>query len=162
MNIKAQGIRHKAQGTRHQSLALGLLPIALSLLPLLALDIPKIHPPDQPIDTNTRTITAIGTIHDGDTFTCDIDAIRLGQMHVGLNAIRIRLKDVSAYEINDPDPARKAVAEQERSALAKLILSAKTLTVTLHRQTHDRYEGDVWADGINVNATMRTYPQGGR
>lgn len=126
-------------------------------------EVPKLtpQPPTQPTDANIRGITSIAVIHDGDTFTCDMDMIRLGEVHIAANKIRIRLKGVSSYEVNDKDPERRAVAMVERDALAKILLGAKTITVQLFRQTHDRYEGVVWADGVNVNEQMRTYPQGG-
>jgi hypothetical protein len=118
-------------------------------------------------DNHVREII-VRTVHDGDTITADVCFGTLGRTEFWAHNVRLRLKDVRAYEILD-DPAKQDVKEREVALIERQALSAALqandaapLTARLYRQTYDRYEAVIYTARQNVNELMRTYPQGGR
>jgi hypothetical protein len=118
----------------------------------------------QPQDNEVREIT-IHTVHDGDTVTADVCMGKIGRTEYWARNVRLRLKDVRAYEI-DPkaDHESQKIAALEHDALSAAVMAtdAQPLTARLFRQTYDRYEAVIYTAKQNVNELMLGYPQGGR
>ena len=120
----------------------------------------------QPEANDVREIV-VTKVHDGDTITADVYMGALGGTEIVLRGVRLRLKDVSAFEIlddpNKQDAQERATGIMERDALAKMLFGAKHVTARLYRHgTFDRHDADIFTETLNCNAQMRTYPQGGR
>lgn len=114
---------------------------------------------DQPTDNGVRSATLLG-VEDGDTCLLQIVAIQKPKL---ILETKIRLKDVHAYEMNKGSEQDQNIARSERTILLNALFNAKVITVQLfNRQTYDRVEGVVWADGVNLNDVMKLQPQGGR
>ena len=125
----------------------------------LSLEVPKPKPPlNQPTDNHTRAAKFLDA-HDGDTARFEITLCDAPEVHL---VRKIRLKGVRCLEIPETGPAEPD-AIKERDALRDILSKARFVTVVLDKsETHDRIQGVVWADGVNVCEVMRTYPQGGR
>lgn len=126
-------------------------------------DMAKVPVVVQP-DNEGRLIQLV-SVHDGDTIKVNMMVQKLGEVEMWLHNVRLRLRGVSAYEIDKGTPDDIKVATMEREALNALLTANTSLPLTarLFRQTHDRYEVEIrTADGKNVNEIMRTYSQGGR
>jgi micrococcal nuclease len=72
--------------------------------------------------------------YDGDTCTLELDC--------GFNIfhhITVRLLGCDTFEMNDKDPAKKALAQQGKKLTQDTLLSAKRLVVNTYKDETDKY-----------------------
>lgn len=136
-----------------------IIAVSIALCLMAATPAPKYS---QPTDDSIREII-VTKVADGDTVTADVYMGALGGTEIVMRGVRLRLKDVSCYEVTSQDPQEREVALREQEALSKLIYGAKRVTAKLYRHgTFDRHDAEIFTDTVSCNEVMRTYPQGGR
>lgn len=102
-------------------------------------------------DEGTIRISRVNYVYDGDTIFVDIDGIP----DVFGKNIGIRLNGIDTPEKRGGTDCTKKMAEVSKTMVEDLVDSAEVLELrNASRDKYFRLNGDVYADGVNVGATL--------